>query len=51
MGRWYKIFQIQFHLYTQDNIADRDAIRTHLAKSHACDWVYPFVWEQWSLTR
>ena len=44
----FKRFQIQFHLYTQDNAADRDSIRADLAKSHACDWVYPFVWEQWS---
>lgn len=50
LGR-FKTFQIQFHLYTQDNIVDRDAIRANLAKAHTCDWVYPFVWEQWSLTR
>jgi len=47
----FKTFQIQFHLYTQDNIADRDAIRADLDKAHTCDWVYPFVWEQWSLMR
>lgn len=51
MLKRFEIFQIQFHLYTKNNIADRDAIHANLAQSHTCDWVYPFVWEQWSLKR
>jgi hypothetical protein len=47
----FKMFQIQFHLYTESNIDDRDAIRSDLAKNHTCDWLYPFVWEQWTLSR
>ena len=40
--------QIQFHIYSEDDIARRDAIRRTLEKTHICDWKYPFVWEQWS---
>jgi FkbM family methyltransferase len=40
--------QIQFHIYSEDDIARRDAIRRTLEKTHTCDWKYPFVWEQWS---
>lgn len=43
------ILQVQFHLFTEDDIQRRDAIRTRLAKTHDCDWSYDFVWEQWSL--
>lgn len=43
------ILQVQFHLYAQDDIARREAIRATLAKTHACDWSYDFVWEQWTL--
>jgi FkbM family methyltransferase len=49
---WVKninVFQIQFHLYSEADIAKRDAIRRTLSKTHNCDWEYPFVWEQWSL--
>lgn len=42
--------QIQFHIYSEVDIAARDAIRRTLSKTHTCDWEYPFVWEQWSLT-
>lgn len=48
LGR-FDIVQVQFHLYTPDNIAMRNAIRTNLAHTHTQDWCYDFVWEQWSL--
>jgi FkbM family methyltransferase len=41
--------QVQFHLYSADDIARRDAIRQRLCETHDCDWNYDFVWEQWSL--
>ncbi|MDG1998048.1 MAG: FkbM family methyltransferase [Amylibacter sp.] len=41
--------QIQFHIYSEDDIARRDAIHRTLEKTHTCDWEYPFVWEQWTL--
>lgn len=43
------LVQIQFHLYQQSDIALREEIRARLSQTHTCDWVYPFVWEQWSL--
>ncbi|MCO4839619.1 MAG: FkbM family methyltransferase [Rhodobacteraceae bacterium] len=43
------ILQVQFHLYSADDIPRRDAIRTKLAETHSCDWNYDFIWEQWSL--
>lgn len=43
------ILQVQFHLFTEDDIARREAIRTALAETHDCNWSYDFVWEQWSL--
>lgn len=43
------IVQVQFHLFSADDIGRRDAIRTQLAQTHSCDWSYDFVWEQWSL--
>lgn len=42
------VLQVQFHLFTPDDIARRDEIRLRLAKTHVCDWSYDFVWEQWS---
>lgn len=45
-----KKLQIQFHIYSEADIAARDAIRRTLSKTHTCDWEYPFVWEQWTLT-
>ena len=42
------ILQVQFHLFSADDIPRRDAIRAHLAQTHDCDWSYDFVWEQWS---
>lgn len=45
------ILQVQFHLFSADDIPRREAIRTMLAKTHSCDWSYDFVWEQWSLRR
>ncbi len=46
LGR-FDLLQIQFHLYDKQQIAERDAIRTDLSKTHTCDWSYDFVWEQW----
>jgi FkbM family methyltransferase len=43
------VLQVQFHLYSPDDIARREAIRATLAQTHTCDWCYDFVWEQWSL--
>ena len=42
--------QVQFHLFEPSFQPVRDAIRDQLAATHTCDWVYPFVWEQWSAT-
>lgn len=42
------LLQVQFHLYAQSDIDQREALRADLAKTHLCDWAYPFVWEQWS---
>lgn len=42
------ILQVQFHLFSADDIQRRDQIRNMLAKTHSCDWSYDFVWEQWS---
>jgi FkbM family methyltransferase len=49
--RQIEVLQVQFHLYKQDDIAARAAIRRMLEQTHRCDWEYPFVWEQWSLRR
>jgi FkbM family methyltransferase len=43
------ILQVQFHLFSEDDIHRRDTIRAMLADTHTCDWSYDFVWEQWSL--
>lgn len=45
------ILQVQFHLFTEDDIQRREAIRAALAETHDCDWSYDFVWEQWRLRR
>lgn len=45
------ILQVQFHLFSADDIPRRDAIRARLAETHDCDWNYDFVWEQWSPRR
>lgn len=45
------ILQVQFHLFTKDDIKRRDQIRAALSKTHSCDWNYDFVWEQWSRHR
>jgi len=39
--------QVQFHLFSPELMAERDAIRATLAKTHTCVWEYPFVWEEW----
>jgi FkbM family methyltransferase len=40
---------IQFHDYGAGQVEQRDIIRNELAKTHACDWNYDFVWEKWRL--
>lgn len=42
---------VQFHNYSAGDGARRDAIRADLEKTHECEWVYPFVWEQWRRRR
>ena len=44
-----RMLQVQFHLFTPDDVIRREAIRATLAQTHRCDWSYDFVWEQWSL--
>lgn len=41
-------FQIQFHLYAEEDQARREAIRDRLGETHVADWEYPFIWEAWS---
>lgn len=38
---------VQFHRYSDAQVAERDAIRAQLARTHACIWEYPFLWEEW----
>ena len=40
--------QVQFHRFVPDADRRRDAIRTALARTHAQNWCYPYVWESWS---
>ncbi|MFK7840342.1 MAG: FkbM family methyltransferase [Bdellovibrionales bacterium] len=40
--------QIQFHNFVENAQTRRDDIRQKLAKTHHCDWNFPFVWEGWS---
>lgn len=44
-----RMLQVQFHLFTPEDITRRNAIRETLSQTHRCDWSYDFVWEQWSL--
>ena len=44
----FAMLQIQFHMFEKHQMAERDAIREELRKSHQCDWSYDFVWEQWT---
>lgn len=39
--------QIQFHLFGEPNIADRERIRGMLREHHQEAWCYPFIWEHW----
>ncbi|WP_371223833.1 FkbM family methyltransferase [Roseovarius sp. 2305UL8-3] len=41
--------QVQFHLFEEALMAERDSIRAMLEKTHECVWCYPFVWEEWRL--
>ncbi|MFY0691403.1 MAG: FkbM family methyltransferase [Paracoccaceae bacterium] len=45
------LLQVQFHLYSEADIAVRAGIRAQLAQTHDCVWEYPFVWEQWRLKK
>ena len=45
------VIQVQFHLFSEDDLHRREKIREMLAKTHSCDWSYDFVWEQWSSRR
>jgi FkbM family methyltransferase len=46
MGR-INTLTVQFHRYSDDQVKARDTIRTALAATHDCAWVYPFIWEEW----
>jgi FkbM family methyltransferase len=39
---------VQFHVIGDSSDARRNAIRLSLAKTHRCDYEYPFVWERWT---
>ena len=39
--------QVQFHDVIPNAVAERDAIRALLSRTHNCRWNYPFVWEAW----
>jgi FkbM family methyltransferase len=41
--------QVQFHLFEEALIPERDKLRARLALTHECVWCYPFVWEEWRL--
>lgn len=43
--------QVQFHLYSEALIASRAQIVERIEATHAPDWSYPFVWEQWTRKR
>ena len=43
----FNALAIQFHRYEQADVAARDRIREGLARTHRCEWDYPFVWEKW----
>jgi hypothetical protein len=47
LGR-FAMLQVQFHMFEKHQMAERDAIREELGKTHHCDWSYDFVWEQWT---
>ncbi|WGH79735.1 FkbM family methyltransferase [Jannaschia ovalis] len=40
--------QVQFHLYTRADLDRRARLVAAIERTHASDWSYPFVWEQWS---
>lgn len=48
MGRIGRL-QVQFHLFSEEMIDMREAIRAELEDTHDCTWCYPFVWEEWQL--
>lgn len=45
-----RFLQIQFHDFVPDATDKRKAIRAQLARTHAQQWNYPFVWESWQRT-
>ncbi|WP_298435624.1 FkbM family methyltransferase [uncultured Jannaschia sp.] len=40
--------QVQFHLYERDHLEARADLVRRIEATHAPDWSYPFVWEQWT---
>lgn len=43
-----KTLQIQFHLYTEGDLKEREGLVARIGTTHNSDWSYPFVWEQWT---
>ncbi len=43
--------QVQFHDFVEDAARRMAAIQRRLAETHAPTYQYPFVWENWRLTR
>lgn len=44
-------FQIQFHNFVPDAVAQREELRHRLIETHTEDWCYDFVWENWQLRK
>lgn len=44
-------FQIQFHNFVPDAVAQREDLRHRLIETHTEDWCYEFVWENWQLRK
>lgn len=40
--------QVQFHLYERAHLDIRADLVRRIEATHAPDWSYPFVWEQWT---
>ena len=45
--RKIKYIQVQFHDIEPDSKQKKDLIRKNLEKTHACEYCYEFVWENW----
>jgi FkbM family methyltransferase len=44
----FEVLQVQFHLFAGEMIEARQALVARIERTHAPDWSYPFVWEQWT---